>query len=122
MKVLSLPSSGTRAPRGWVRTRRATQLTIVVALTGWIVGCGNTLYLVQVNRAERNFEEAERLGAREHAPYEYYSASARLAEARFQAAQAEYGPASRLCTEADDFAVKAVNISKQKRREQGAIE
>ncbi|HXS17512.1 MAG TPA: hypothetical protein VN764_10010 [Polyangiaceae bacterium] len=83
-------------------------------------GCGNTLYLVRINRAERDLEEAERLGAAREATYEYYSAKARLEEARYQAAQAEYGPASTLSSDADDFAVKAINICMEKHKAIGS--
>ena len=78
-------------------------------------GCGNTLYLVKINQAEKSFEEASELGAEEHAPYEYYSAKARIEEAKHQAAQAEYGPASDLSEEAYDFSVKAINRAKAER-------
>ena len=80
-----------------------------------LVGCGNTLYLVRMNRAERSFEEAQELGAEQHATYEYYSAKARIEEAKRQAAQAEYGPASELSEEAYDYSVKAIHRSKDKR-------
>lgn len=75
-----------------------------------LIGCGNTLYLIQANRAEQNFQEAVELGAEVDAPYEYYSAKVRLEEARHQASQAEYGPASDLSDEAYDYSVKAINI------------
>jgi len=94
----------------------ARQLTLLVALGFVISGCGNTLYLVQVNRAERHFQEAQELGAEKHAPYEYYSAQARINEAHRQAAQAEYGPASDLSDEAYDYAIKAINLCKTKRK------
>ncbi len=76
-------------------------------------GCGNSLYLVQVSRAERNFQEAKELGAERYAPYEYYSAKVRLEEAKRQAAEAEYGNASDLSDEATEFSSKAIVISKK---------
>jgi hypothetical protein len=106
-------SAGPASPyRGALRARVITAFI----LCAFLVGCGNTLYLVRINRAERDLEEAERLGAATEAAYEYYSAKARVEEARHQAAQAEYGPAAQLSDDADDFAVKAINICMEKRR------
>lgn len=92
--------------------RRGNSLATVmlVAIASLSSGCGNTLYLVQANRAERNFQEAVELGADVYAPYQYYSAKLRLEEARRQAAQAEYGAAADLSDEAYDYSVKAINI------------
>jgi len=83
------------------------------------MGCGNTLYLVQINQAEENFQEAKELGAERHAPYEYYGAQARIREAHRQAAQAEYGAASDLSDEASELANEA--ILKAKRVRQTAV-
>ncbi len=94
---------------------RGTRFAFLMGLSLVASGCGNTLYLVKVNQAEKDFREAQELGAEQHAPYEYYSAKARLQEAKVQAAQAEYGPAAELSDEADDFAIKAVNVAKTKR-------
>lgn len=80
-----------------------------------VSGCGNTLYLVQVNRAEEAFEEARELGAEQYSPYEYYAAQARLEEAKIQAAQAEYGNASDLSDEATEYAEKAIVNAKKSR-------
>ena len=65
--------SGTRSTRGFALFGAA-----IFSLAS--VGCGNTLYLVQVTHAEKSFEEARELGAEEHSPYEYYAAEARLKE------------------------------------------
>ena len=103
-----------------VRVTLSARIIAAVILCTFAIGCGNTLYLVRINRAERDLEEAERLGAARDAAYEYYSAKARLEEARYQAAQAEYGPASKLSNDADDFAVKAINICMEKRKTIGS--
>lgn len=86
---------------------------ILLILGSGITGCGNSLYLVQVSRAERVFQEAKELGAERHAPYEYYSAKVRLEEAKRQAAEAEYGNAADLSDEATDFSSKAIAIAKK---------
>jgi hypothetical protein len=137
MKILSLvQTSRARRPQvhssqahnssGMIRSKVAPSECLVrwgllpLTLLGLLnSGCGNTLYLVQVNRAESSFEEAQALGAEELAPYQYYSAKARLEEARRQAAQAEYGPASDLADEAYDYSVKAINASKAQRKAGG---
>lgn len=79
------------------------------------IGCGNTLYLVQVSQAEEAFEEARELGAEQYSPYEYYAAEVRLKEAKMQAAQAEYGNASDLSDEATEYAEKAIVNAKKSR-------
>lgn len=84
------------------------------------VGCGNTLYLVEVNNAEEDLQEAKELGAERYAPYEYYAAEARLDEAKEQAAQAEYGNASQLSDEASILAESAIVKSKKARDARGA--
>jgi len=98
----------------------SVQSITALVLCVFAIGCGNTLHLVRINHAERDLEEAERLGAARDAAYEYYSAKARLEEARYQAAQAEYGPASKFSSDADDFAVKAINICMEKRKTIGS--
>lgn len=92
-------------------------LAVGLGATGALLtmGCGNTLYLVQVNQAEEAFEEARELGAEQYSPYEYYSAEARLKEAKTQAAQAEYGNASDLSDEATEYAQKAIVKAKKSR-------
>lgn len=80
-----------------------------------MIGCGNTLYLVQVSQAEEAYEEARELGAEQYSPYEYYAAEARLKEAKVQAAQAEYGNASDLSDEATEYAERAILNSKKSR-------
>jgi Domain of unknown function (DUF4398) len=94
-------------------TANHVALAALIACGLGLTGCGNTLYLVQVGRAERNFEEAKQLGAENYAPYEYYSAKVRLEEAKRQAAEAEYGNAADLSDEATDFSNKAIVISKR---------
>lgn len=89
-------------------------LSLILLLLG-AVGCGSTVYLVEVRHAERHFEEARELGAEAHAPYEYYSAKVRIDQAKRQAAIAEYGAAAKLSERADDFALQAIQKTKKSR-------
>lgn len=89
-------------------------LGLLLILLG-LVGCGSTVYMVEVRRAEKHFEEARELGAEEHAPYEYYSAQVRIDQAKRQAAIAEYGPAAKLSDRANDFALQAIQKTKRSR-------
>jgi len=89
--------------------RKQWRQTMVCALALWLlVGCGNGLYALRINAASGRFEEARTMGAEQVAPYEYYSAEARLEEARRQAARAEYGNAASLAQEAERYAAKAI--------------
>lgn len=85
---------------------------LLLFLSGGVSGCGNTLYLVQVHRAEQSFQEAKELGAERVAPYQYYSAKLRLEKAKKEAAKAEYGNAADLSDEATDFSIQAIKIAK----------
>lgn len=120
MKIFSaLRSQATAHPGGDHATqRRLGGLALVVTL--FASGCGNTLYLVKVNEAEEDLQEAQEIGAEQYAPYEYYSAETRLKEAKKQAAQAEYGNASQLSNEASLYALSAIKKSKQIRESRGA--
>ena len=84
----------------------------MVSLCCSLVGCGNTLYAIKIGRASGSFEEARTLGAEHRAPYEYYAAKVRLDEARRQAAKAEYGDATELADEADEFSRQAIRKMK----------
>ena len=89
-----------------------------LAILFGVTGCGSAVHLVKERRAQRHFEEARELGAEQFAPYEYYSAKVRIAEAKRQAAYAEYGTAGRLSDEAAEFSLEAVQIAKKARRRQ----
>jgi hypothetical protein len=78
-----------------------------MALLTLLTGCGNTVYLLAMDTAEGRLEEAQSVDAERHAPYEYYSAQARITEAKRQAAEAEYGAAAELADEASKFAASA---------------
>lgn len=79
-------------------------------------GCGNGVYAVHANAAEERLQEARQLGAEELAPYEYYYAKAHLEKAATEAAQAEYGTAANLAEVSEEYAAKAVQVSRDARR------
>jgi hypothetical protein len=77
------------------------------------VGCGGTLYAFDANSASSKLETAEALGAEKYAPYEYYYAREHLWKAREEAAAADYGDAINLAATAEEYADKAIVLSKQ---------
>lgn len=105
-------TSRTKTPGGTPTVHRLA-LGLVFALGLCCTGCGSSVYLVRVSQAEEAFEEAKGLGAEESAPYEYYSAKVRIAEAKRQAAQAEYGNAAHLSREARGYSVLAIERAKK---------
>jgi len=90
----------------------AQRALLCVVLSCSVLGCGNSLYALKINGAAGRFEEARTVGAEQAAPYEYYSAEARLEEARRQAARAEYGTAASLASEAERYAARAITKTK----------
>jgi len=79
-------------------------------------GCGNTLYAFQANAASSKIEEARELGAEELAPYEYYYARTHLDKAMEEAAAADYGDAANLAEVAEEYADKAIRLSRDAHR------
>jgi hypothetical protein len=104
-----------RAARPIFLLAAATSLGVL----GFCVGCGNAIYAVHANAAEERVQEARQLGAEELAPYEYYYAKAHLEKAASEAAQAEYGNAADLAEISEEYANKAVKLSREARRGAG---
>ncbi len=91
-----------------------------VALLGVALsGCGNTLYAIQANAASSKLEEATELNAEKYAPYEYYFAKAHLRKAQEEAAEADYSDAKNLAETAEEFADKAIRLSRDAHRGAG---
>lgn len=88
----------------------------LLVLLPLIAGCGNTLYAIQANAASSKLEEAKELGAEKYAPYEYYYARAHLDKAQYEAAEADYGDAANLAEVAEEFADKAIRLSREAHR------
>jgi len=103
-------------------SRQAVPIWAVFGLAGLMlgaVGCGNTLYAIQANSASSKVEEAKELGAEQYAPYEYYYARAHLIKAEQEAAEADYGDATNLAEASEEYAVKAIKLSRQAHRGAG---
>jgi hypothetical protein len=82
-------------------------------------GCGNTVYAFQVNSASNKLEEAHELGAEKLAPYEYYYAKEHLEKAQEEAAEADYSDAINLAEESEEYADKAIRLTKEAHRGAG---
>jgi len=96
-------------PRHW---QRAVAGALLLALAG----CGNTLYAIQANAASSKLEEARELGAEKFAPYEYYYAKEHLDKAQREAAEADYSDAANLAEVSEEFADKAIRLSRDAHR------
>jgi hypothetical protein len=81
-----------------------------------VSGCGNTLYAINANSASSRIEEAKELGAEKFAPYEYYYAKAHMEKAQEEAAAADYGDAANLAETAEEYAAKAIRLSREAHR------
>ena len=92
---------------------------LVGAMLGPLTGCGNTLYAINANSAASKVEEAHALGAEEYAPYEYYAAREHLLKAQSEAAEADYSDAITLASESEEFAEKAIRLTREARRGAG---
>jgi hypothetical protein len=84
-----------------------------------LVGCGNAIYVMQVNSASSRVEEAREIGAEQLAPYDYYYAEEHLKKARQEAAEADYGDAIKLASAAEEHAAKAVKLAREARQRTG---
>lgn len=92
---------------------------MIAALAGSLFGCGHVLYAMEVNSASSKLAEARELGAEEYAPYEYYMAKEHLDKARTEAAEADYQDAAELSSESEDYADKAIQLSREAHRGAG---
>jgi hypothetical protein len=88
----------------------------VIVLGVAVGGCGNTLYAIQANSASSKLAEAQELGAEKLAPYEYYYAKAHMEKAQEEAAAADYGDAADLAEVAEEYAEKAIRLSREAHR------
>lgn len=82
-------------------------------------GCGNTLYAIEANSAASKLEEAKELGAERLAPYEYYYAKEHLEKAQTEAAEADYGDALSLANTSEEYADKAIRLTREAHRGAG---
>lgn len=82
-------------------------------------GCGNTVYAIQANSASNALAEARELGAEKLAPYEYYYAKEHMEKAQEEAAEADYSDAINIAEEAEEYANKAIRLSREAQRGAG---
>lgn len=94
-------------------------LPLVLSVLATATGCGNALYAVQANSAASKLEEAQALGAEQYAPYEYFYAKEHLAKAQSEAAEADYGDAIDLADVSEEYAEKAVRLTREAHRGAG---
>jgi anti-sigma-K factor RskA len=97
------------------RVAAAMLATSVCALTG----CGNAIYAFKANSAANKVEEAHELGAEKLAPYEYFYAKLHLDKAEEEAAEADYSDAINLAEASEDYADKAIRLTKAAQRGAG---
>ncbi len=95
--------------------RRWSLLVVALLLTG----CGNTIYAFKANSAANKVEEAHELGAEKLAPYEYFYAKQHLEKAEEEAAEADYSDAINLAEASEDYADKAIRLTKAAQRGAG---
>ena len=99
---------------------RAWRVLVLAALAGAVtVACGPTLYTFNSIPASQTVEQARQSNAAEHAPYEFYTASAYLDKAREEAAEANYQDATRFAERANEFGTKARDLARRRMREMG---
>jgi hypothetical protein len=89
------------------------------ALAVTLAGCGHGLFAVHERGAAAKLAEARELGAPDLAPYEYYYAEAHLAQAKREAAEADYGDAIDLAETSEQYAERAVELSRKAREGAG---
>lgn len=94
-------------------------LTLFVVGLPSLMGCGGTLYAVKANAAAGKLEEARELGAEQYAPYEYFYAKEHLQKAQTEAAEADYGDAADLAQASEEYASKAIHLTREARRGAG---
>lgn len=84
-----------------------------------LTGCGNAVYAIRATAASNKLAEAKELGAEKLAPYEYYYASEHLEQAKSEAAEADYSDAIKFAETCEEYADKAVRLSKEAHRGAG---
>jgi hypothetical protein len=85
-----------------------------------LTGCGGLYYGITMSSAAARVEEARVLGAETLAPYEYYYAREHLEQAQFEAAEASYSDAAHYAETAEEYASKAVEVSRAAKRSAGS--
>lgn len=81
--------------------------------TGAFAGCGNTIYAVTASSAQARLNAAKAVGAEQYAPYEFWYAHENLQKAMEEASSADYGDAIHFADVAEEYAEKALALSKK---------
>jgi hypothetical protein len=102
-----------------MKTRRPGLVAVVMVAGATLSGCGGALYAIQVNSAASKVAQAKELGAEKLAPYEYYYASEHLTKAMSEAAEGDYSDANDFADVAEEYADKAIKLSKEAHRGAG---
>ena len=108
-----------QASSGGTGVKRSLMRALWLAPLLALAGCGNTIYAVQASSASSRLQEASELGAAKLAPYEYYTAKAHMRKAQEEAADADYSDAINFAEVAEEFAAKAIRLSKEAHRGAG---
>lgn len=90
----------------------AARGAVAAALALGLAGCGGSLYALKATSAAQKLETARALGAERYAPYEYFYAKEHLDKASEEARTADYGDAVDLADVADEYADKAIELSR----------
>jgi hypothetical protein len=99
--------------------RMGLAAVVLFAASMMPAGCGGALYAIQVNGAASKVAQAKELGAEKLAPYEYYYASEHLTKAMSEAAEGDYSDANEFAGIAEEYADKAIKLSKEAHRGAG---
>ena len=94
---------------------RAALLAVSLAALA-LSGCGSVYYSAQINSAQTRVEHARAVGAERLAPYEYYFAEEHLKKAKMEAGEASYSDAANYAEIAEEYAQKAIDMSKALRK------
>ena len=95
---------------------RASFALVVAATAALVSGCGPLYYASNVTSASSKVEQAQVAGAEQYAPYEYYYAKAHLEQAQVEASEASYSDAANFAETAEEYALKAIELSEAARR------
>jgi len=98
---------------------RAIAILTVVAAACLFGGCGPVEYSAVILDAHSAMAEAREADAHIHAPYEYYYAREHIQKAREEAGYADYQAAVQFGRTAEEYALKARDIARRRRREMG---
>lgn len=99
--------------------KRTAQLTTAALIALFSSGCVGTVYAVKANAAASKLETAKTLRADELAEFEYWYAHEHMFKAQEQAAEASYGDAIEYADIAEEYADKAIELSRDSHRGAG---